>query len=204
MPLELRMRFGRWDEILAAPEPDAIFPTARAFRHAVRVAALAATGKVKDARTELALFLEAKKRVPDSTLIVINKAVEVLGVAELLITGELLYREGKPNEAFIALREAVGREDALRYSEPPDWILPVRHVLGAALMQSGRYSEAERVYRADLERHPENGWSLFGLARSLELQEKVVEAMRVRKRFEEAWTDADVQLVSSCFCQPGV
>ena len=85
MPLELRMRFGRWDEVLAAPEPDAIFPTARAFRHALRGAALAATGKVAEARTELEAFLEAKKRVPDTATIVVNKAVDVLGVAEHLL-----------------------------------------------------------------------------------------------------------------------
>jgi Flp pilus assembly protein TadD len=99
-------------------------------------------------------------------VIVVNKAVDVLGVAEHLLSGEILYREDKPDEAFAALREAVRREDALRYSEPPDWLIPVRHALGAALVQSGRYGEAERVYRDDLGRHPENGWSLFGLARS--------------------------------------
>jgi Flp pilus assembly protein TadD len=102
------------------------------------------------------------------------------------------------------MKEAVRREDALRYAEPPDWIIPVRHALGAALMQSGHYGEAERVYRDDLERHPENGWSLFGLARSLELQGRFDEARRIRARFEEAWADADVKLPSSCFCQPGV
>ncbi|HEV3167099.1 MAG TPA: tetratricopeptide repeat protein [Isosphaeraceae bacterium] len=204
MPLELRMRFGRWEEILAAPEPDAIFPTARAFRHAIRGAALVATGKTSEARTELQAFIEAKKLVPDTSVIVVNKAVDVLGVAEQLLTGEILYREGKADEAFTAMREAVRREDALRYAEPPDWIVPVRHALGAALMQSGRFGEAERVYRDDLERHPENGWSLFGLARSLELQGKADEARSVRERFDKAWADADIKLSSSCFCQPGV
>jgi hypothetical protein len=71
-------------------------------------------------------------------------------------------------------------------------------------MRSGRYAEAERVYRDDLVRHPENGWSLFGLARSLELLGKADEAAGVRARFEKAWADADVKLSSSCFCQPGV
>ena len=204
LPLEVQMRFGRWDEVLAAPEPDAIFPTARAFRHAARASALAATGKVVEARHELHAFLEAKKKVPDSAVIVVNKAVDVLEVAEHFVTGEVLYREGKPDEAFTAFRDAVRREDALRYAEPPDWIIPVRHALGAALLQSGRYAEAERVYREDLKRHPENGWSLFGLARSLVLQGKAGEASGVRARFDQAWADADVKLSSSCFCQPGV
>jgi tetratricopeptide (TPR) repeat protein len=204
MPLELRMRFGRWEEVLAAPEPDEVFPTARAFRHAARGTALAAQGNVDAARGELAALAVDKRRVSDSSLIVINKATDVLGVAEQLLTGEILYREAKPDEAFTALREAVRREDALRYSEPPDWIIPVRHSLGAALMQSGRYADAERVYRDDLTRHPENGWSLFGLARSLELQGKPDQAGPVRARFEKTWIDADVKLTASCFCQPGV
>lgn len=204
IPLELRMRFGRWDEVLAAPEPDEIFPTARAFRHAVRGAALAATGKAAEARAELDALRAAKAKVSDTATIVVNKAVDVLGVAEHLLLGEVLYREGKADDAFAALREAVRREDALKYSEPPDWFIPVRHALGAALMQSGRYAEAEQVYRDDLRRHPENGWSLFGLARSLELQGKADEARPVRSRFEKAWADADVKLSSSCFCQPGV
>jgi tetratricopeptide (TPR) repeat protein len=204
MPLELRMRFGRWDEVLAAAEPDEIFPTARAFRHAARGAAFAAKGNIEAARSELAAFTLARQRVSDKALIVINKAVDVLGVAEKLLEGEILYRDSKPDTAFTALREAVRREDALRYSEPPDWIIPVRHSLGAALMQSRRYAEAEHVYRDDLTRHPENGWSLFGLARSLELQGKTDDAVGTRARFEKAWADADVKLSASCFCQPGV
>jgi predicted amidohydrolase/tetratricopeptide (TPR) repeat protein len=202
MPLELRMRFGRWDEILAAPEPESIFPTARAFRHVLRGSALTARGKVAEARAELQAFQSAKKQVSETATIVVNKAIDVLGVAEQFLTGEILYREGKQDEAFAALREAVKREDALRYAEPPDWIIPVRHALGAALLQSRRYGEAEQVYRDDLKRHPENGWSLFGLARSLELSGHAEEAKSVRARFEKAWVDADVTLASSCFCQP--
>jgi len=204
LPLEIRMRFGRWNEVLAAPEPTGIFPAARAFRHAARGSALAATGKVAEARHELDAFRTAKKKVPDSAVIVVNKAVDVLEVAEHFVTGEVLYREGKPEEAFAAFGEAVRREDALRYAEPPDWIIPVRHALGAALLQSGRYAEAERIYRDDLKRHPENGWSLFGLSRSLALQGQTGEASRIRARFDQAWADADVKLSSSCFCQPGV
>jgi Flp pilus assembly protein TadD len=98
------------------------------------------------------------------------------------------------------LREAVRCEDELRYDEPPDWIQPVRHALGAALMQAGRLAEAGRVYRDDLARLPENGWSLFGLAQSMELQGRLEEAARAR--FEAVWEDADVPLSSSCFCQP--
>ena len=101
------------------------------------------------------------------------------------------------------MREAVRREDALHYDEPPGWILPVRHALGAALLQVGRLQEAEQVYRDDLKKRPGNGWSLFGLSRSLKLQGKTDEAAATEKDFHQVWAKADLELKSSCLCQPG-
>ena len=95
------------------------------------------------------------------------------------------------------------REDALRYDEPPDWIQPVRHALGAALVKANRPVEAAAVYREDLKRLPENGWSLFGLAKALKMQ-KSDEAGEFQERFAKIWANADVKLMSSCFCQPGI
>ena len=51
---------------------------------------------------------------------------------------------------------------------------PARHWLGAALLETKRFADAERVYRADLARHPHNGWSLLGLQRALEGQGRPV------------------------------
>lgn len=204
MPLEVRMRFGRWDEILDAPEPDPVFPLARTLRHYARSVSLAALGRVEEARAERSRFQEARARVPEGATFGNNKAEVLLEVADQLMEGEILYREGREDEAFAALREAIRIEDGLRYSEPPDWIQPVRHALGAALMKSGRFAEAERVYREDLERLPENGWSLFGLSRALDEQGKRDEAARVRARWERIWADSDVSLSSSCFCLPGI
>ena len=183
------MRFGRWSEILAAPEPDPRFPLARALRRYARAVAFAAQGQLEEARIERDRFGEARSLVPEAWTFGKNKAADLLGVAEHVMNGEILYREGHEREAFAALREAVRRQDLLRYSEPPDWILPVRHALGAALMQSRRFAEAEQVYRDDLVRLPHNGWSLFGLTRALELQDKQAEAEQVRARWEETWRD---------------
>jgi tetratricopeptide (TPR) repeat protein len=99
-------------------------------------------------------------------------------------------------------REEV--EDALRDDEPPDWIQPVRHTLGAVLMRAGRYAEAEQIYRDDLAHYPENGWSLFGLGSALRIQKKDKEAAAVEARFRSIWVRADVKLGSTCYCQPGV
>ena len=90
-------------------------------------------------------------------------------------------------------------EDALRYNEPSDWPYPVRHTLGAVLLMAGRVAEAEAVYKADLERNPENGWALFGLATSLRVQKRTDEAERSRQRFEAAWKNADIKLTASRF-----
>ncbi|RUL81434.1 hypothetical protein [Tautonia sociabilis] len=204
MPLEVRMRFGLWDEILAAPEPDPAFPLARALRRYARAVSFAAQGRVDEAKAEQARFREARSLVSDDATFGNNQASDLLNVAEHLMTGEILYREGREEDAFAELREAVRLQDLLRYSEPPDWIQPVRHALAAALIQSGRLAEAEQVCRDDLEQLPENGWALFGLMQSLELQGKDEEAARVRARWESIWEDADVVLSSCCFCQPGV
>ncbi|MEY2606579.1 MAG: hypothetical protein QOH31_4401 [Verrucomicrobiota bacterium] len=203
MPYEVLIRFGLWDEILAEPDHPEFMVFTRAFRHAARGIAYAANGDVKSARVEQTAFLEASKLVPADDALGNNSCQTVLAIATPMLEGEILIREGKLDEGLSQLRTAVSAEDALRYDEPPGWILPVRHSLGANLMQAGRFAEAEQVYRDDLARLPENGWSLFGLARSLELQQKGDEAAVVEARYHKIWSNADVQITSSCLCQPG-
>ena len=203
MPYEVLIRFGLWDEILAEPDHPEFMVFTRAFRHAARGIAYAANGDVKSARVEQTAFLEASKLVPAEDAFGNNSCQALLAIATPMLDGEILIREGKLDEGLSQLRTAVSAEDALRYDEPPGWILPVRHSLGANLMQAGRFAEAEQVYRDDLTRLPENGWSLFGLARSLELQQKGDEAAVVEARYHKIWSNADVQITSSCLCQPG-
>ena len=202
MPLEVLVRFGHWDEVLAAPEPPGYLPIARTLWHCARGIAYAAKGEVERAKAEQAAFLAAKKAVPEEAAFGNNTAENILAVAEHLLAGEVLYREGKVEEALAELRESSRVEDTLRYSEPPDWIHPVRHALGATLLKEGRAAEAEQVYREDLVRQPNNGWSLYGLSRSLQLQGKTAEAESVATQFAEIWKDADIKISSSCFCQP--
>jgi tetratricopeptide (TPR) repeat protein len=158
MPLEVMMRFGKWDDILAAPEPPESLPISRAMRLYARGVANAALGKKADARAEQTAFLEAKGKVPPEAFFGNNSAADILGVAEQLLAGEILYREGKVDRGIALLKDGVKREDALRYDEPPDWIQPVRHALGAMLVKANRPVEAAAVYREDLKRLPENGW----------------------------------------------
>jgi tetratricopeptide (TPR) repeat protein len=118
--------------------------------------------------------------------------------------GELLVREDKLDAGIAELREAIKLEDALHYDEPPGWLIPVRHSLGAILMNNQRYAEAEQVYRDDLAKLPGNGWSLYGLSASLTAQKKnPEEAKAIQAKFKKAWAKADTQINSSCLCQPG-
>ena len=204
MPLEVLMRFGKWDEILAEPAFPDYVPISRALQHYARAVAHAAKDEIAAAESEQAAFLEARARVPEEAVFGNNTGRDVLDVAEHLMRGEVLYRDGRVEEGFAALRQAVASEDALRYDEPPSWIQPVRHALGAALMQSGRFAEAEEVFREDLRRLPGNGWALYGLARSLQLQGKAADAAVAEAQFDRAWKDADIRLKSACLCQPGV
>ncbi|MSU70142.1 MAG: hypothetical protein EXS39_05080 [Opitutaceae bacterium] len=204
MPYEALLRFGRWDDVLAAPEHPDFLPFTRAFRHAARAISFAAKGNVPSAKSEQTAFLAAAKLVPAEETFGNNSAQSVVAIATHMVAGEILYREGNASEGIAELREAVKFDDALHYDEPPPWILPARHSLGATLMQERRYAEAEQVYRDDLKRLPENGWSLFGLSESLSLQGKHPEAAAVRARFTKVWSRADVTIRSSCFCQPGV
>lgn len=206
MPMEVMVRFGMWDQILAEPDsyPDYMSAT-RAFHHAARAIAYAAKREPEKARQEQAIFLEKSKLIPKEETFGNNSAADVIAVAQHMTEGEILLREDKLEEGIAELREAIKLEDALKYDEPPAWIIPVRHSLGAVLMNSRRYAEAEQVYRDDLARLRDNGWSLYGLAESLRLQHKnAAEAKLTRAKFQKLWARADTQITSSCLCQPRV
>ena len=203
LPYHVAVRFGRWDEILAAPEPPAGQPATRAVRHYARGVALAVLGRVDEAQAERQAFEAARGQVPETAYTGNNPTRAVLEVASAMLDGELAYRRGDYDRAFTALREAVARDDALRYDEPWGWMQPVRHSLGALLLEQGRVAEAENVYRNDLARHPDNGWSLHGLAECLRRQDRGAEAQPVEAAFKVAWARADTELTASCFCRRG-
>lgn len=205
MPLEVLVRFGRWDDVLAEPEIAAGNRFSHAFQQAARGIAHAAKGDTAAARQSQARYLEAAKAVPADQIAAGNNTCHaVLAIVTPMLEGEILIREGKVDEGLAQLRAAVEFEDQLRYDEPPGWMIPVRHSLGAALMAHGRFAEAEAVYRADLARLPGNGWSLFGLAEAQMRQHQVAEASHTLEQFNAVWRKADLTITSSCLCQPGV
>lgn len=200
--IEAKMRFGMWDELISHPQPPPHLPITHAFWRFARGVAYAAKGMVKEANAERTEFLKIKAGLPAGTMMAINPADKVLTIAEHMLNGEIAFREGKIDEADTELRKAIAIEDDLLYMEPPDWIQPVRHTLGAILVSAGRYDEAEKVYREDLARLPENGWSLLGLSRCLHAKGSP-QADEVEARLRKAWARSDMRINSSCLCVSG-
>lgn len=196
------IRFGRWEQVLAEPDYPEWRSMSRAVRSYARSVACSALGRTEQARAEMAEFERRAALVPDEWFVMQNRVTDVLPIARAMIEGELLFREGRREEAFAKLREGVAAEDRLVYDEPPGWMLPVRHALGALMMSDGRYAECEAVYREDLARNRENMWALTGLRLALDAQGKTDEAASVGTRLEAALADATVRPSSSCLCEP--
>ena len=195
------VRFGRWEDILAQPAPPENYYLTTAVHHYARALAYASTNRVADAVSEKEAFDKASAAVPDSYLLFNNTSRDILSVAEAMLAGEIAYRQGDYDGAFALLRKGVELDDALNYDEPWGWMQPVRHSLGALLLEQGRVEEAEQVYVADLERHPKNAWALHGLAECLERQGQTERAAAVRASFNEACARSDVGIKASCYCR---
>lgn len=201
MPIMALTRFGRWDEVLAEPQPAEQFQYTTGVWHYARGLAFVRQGKLDQAATELESLeaLAERQELKDLVLYSFSPAATNLTLAAHTLRGELAGARGERDTQVAELEAAVATQDGFAYIEPPVWYYPVRQSLGAALLAAGRAAEAEAVYRADLREYPNNGWSLFGLAQSLEAQGKTAEAAEVRTAFEEAWKHADVTLTASQF-----
>ncbi len=199
MPFQSLMRFGRWDEILAAPEPLADLAFTRVAWHYARGLAYVRKGMLSAAQAELGAIgsYADDPKMDEMTIFGTNSFRKISEVAREVLAGELAAARGDFETAIARLEEGVYLEDALIYSEPPDWHVPARHNLGAVLLAADRPADAEDVYRKDLEIYPENGWSLLGLAQALEAQGE--DAAQVRAQFAEAWRHADIELTASRF-----
>ena len=193
------IRFQRWDDILAYPQPDAEMKATTAIWHLARGLAFNEKGKIREAEAEQNSLRNTIEAMPVDAGIGNNTANGVLKIATELLAGEISLAKGDTNAGLDALRRAVAAEDVVNYNEPPDWHLPTREWLGRGLMRAGEFAEAEAVFRMEIDKNPKNGRALFGLAATLEKQGKSSSAALVKKEFEAAWKDADTKLSLSAF-----
>jgi tetratricopeptide (TPR) repeat protein len=165
-----------------------------AMAYYARGVAYAAKGQAAEARTALDTVKAIDAATPADA-----PSKTAVSIAVHALMGEIATRSGKLDEGIAHFREALKIEDAGLYFEPPKWYYPIRQSLGAVLLKAGQNAEAEAVYREDLKRFPENGWSLFGLAAALRAEGKAADAAAVDQRFAKAWSAADVKLLASRF-----
>jgi tetratricopeptide (TPR) repeat protein len=201
-PMQTLVRFGRWDAVLGEPRPADGRPYQLGIWHYARGVAQVRLGALDEARAELAALRAVAVQPAATELIVAGgtaPAATLLEIGAHELAGEIAAAEGDVETAVAELERAVSMQDALVYMEPPPWYYPVRQALGAVLLDAGRPGDAEAVYRIDLKKYPENGWSLFGLAQSLEQQGRADDAALVQRGFVTAWQQADVMLPASRF-----
>ncbi len=199
-PLYAMVRFGMWDAVDAEPAPSEAARYLRGIWQYARGMAAAHRGKTRNAQRALKALKRLRQSIiKDEYYVGFASAPVLLEIAAHVLEGEILAKRKRYDDAIAKLERAVRLEDGLMYNEPPDWYFPVRHILGAVLMDAGLPAEAEVVYWADLKKHPDNGYALFGLQQSLMAQEKTDLAKVIAERFEQAFAQADVALTSSRF-----
>ena len=198
IPLLALTQFGRWDEVLAEPQPRKDLEFSNGIWHYVRATAYARKNDIEAARAEHAKLVPLKDATDVHFLDTIYyPATSLLAIADALALGEIAMAEEDMEAAVRHFRVAVDTQDELPYTEPPFWYYPTRHSLGRALLAKGDAAAAEQVYRRDLEDYPHNGWAMYGLLQSLKEQGK--DASEMQHMFEKAWSQADVTLTASTF-----
>jgi len=199
---DVQKRFGRWDDILAEPAPPKFLPITTAIWHAHRAIAYAAKKDFLNAEREQEAFRKVMGSLPPDLMSGTDAALRILQVSDYFVEGEIALQKGEWDRAARLLIKGAEIEDSLTYGEPPQWLQPIRHTLGAVYLKSGRYEDAERVYREDLDKWRNNGWSLYGLSRALEKQGRLQEAAEVDRQYQIVWAGADAPTTTSCKCIP--
>jgi hypothetical protein len=197
IPIAVDVRFHKWDEILKMPQPAPQMKIVTVFWHFARGMALAAKGKVNEAEPEYLVVSDAEKNTPEDVIFAMpvnNKAKDVLKIARDVLRAKIALAKKDNAGAIALLQSAVAAQDTLKYAEPEDWFFPVRESLGAALLMNSDNAGAEKVFREDLDHHPRNPRSLFGLQQALKAQGKEYDAGFVEKQLQSSWKGGSTQL----------
>ena len=197
IPIAVDVRLHKWNEILKMPKPDPEMKIMTVFWHFARGMALAAKGKVSEAEAEYQVVSVAEKNTPEDVIFAMpvnNKAKDILKIARDVLGAKIALAKKDNTGAIALLQSAVAVQDTLKYSEPEDWFFPVRESLGAALLMNGDKAGAEKLFREDLDHHPRNPRSLFGLQQALKAQGKEYDAGFVQKQLQASWKGGSTPL----------
>ena len=197
IPMAVDVRFHKWNEILAMPQPDSGMKITTGFWHFARGMALAGTGKLSEAEAEYKIVSEAEQNTPPDVIFAMpinNKAKDIMKISEDVLGAKIAVARKDNLQAISLLTAAVAIQDTLKYGEPPDWFFPVRESLGGVLLINRDAPGAEKVFRADLDRNPRNPRSLFGLQQALKAQDRNYDASFVESEFRDSWMGGEVKV----------
>jgi tetratricopeptide (TPR) repeat protein len=197
IPMAVDVRFHKWNEILAMPQPDPAMKITTGFWHFARGMALAGTGKLSEAEAEYKIVSEAEQNTPPDVVFAMpinNKAKDIMKISEDVLGAKIAVARKDNVQAISLLTAAVAIQDTLKYGEPPDWFFPVRESLGGVLLINRDAPGAEKVFRADLDRNPRNPRSLFGLQEALKAQDRNYDASFVESEFHDSWMGGEVKV----------
>lgn len=199
-PTIIDIRFGRWNELLKSPKPDASMTYANILYHFGRGMALSRKKNFDGAAKELD---EMRELMKDSSLSIpftpFSAAIEGAKIAEQILLGVIHEYRKLYDGAIRHYNQADSIETAMVYNEPRDWMLNPAPYLGNAYLQAGKFAEAEKAFLKDLANNNENGWALYGLYQSLSAQNKKADADKTLALYKKAFVKADVKLSSSVF-----
>ena len=192
--------FGMFDELLALENPAPGQPYLDGMLNWLKGSAHASQGDADAAQAEFdALQLTRQNAELANWRASVNTTDDMLAIASHILAGEIASARQDYDTAITEFEQAVDLQDQLRYMEPPDWLQSTRLFLGQAMLNAGRYADAQAVFERDLLLLNENGWALHGLAAALEGQGDATGAAAVRERQAAAWVDANVELTAAHF-----
>lgn len=185
VPLEVYLYFSKWKEILQYPLK-AKTAGAEAYWHFSRATAYASLGDLDSAQREKNLMILSQKQIKPTEEIAKNPAANVLELAAVMLDAALAQAQKNPSAYIDYLKKGIELQDRLNYDEPPAWYIPVRQVLGFALLQQQQYVEAEAAFLKTLKTLQRNGRTLSGLAQSLKGQGRDADAYWVEREMKAA------------------
>jgi tetratricopeptide (TPR) repeat protein len=187
-PYFAHAQFSTPETILALPDPGDTIPYVTGLWLYARGVAHAARGDFASAAATADL-IETLERTSDFKLLKESNvpAQDVLRIARTMILARIAQARGDTRTAIVRFERAAALQDALPYTEPPYWYYPIRQSLAAALLQAGRYTEAEKQFQRALSRAPANGWSYFGLAQLHKARGNAAAAQKAEADLAKTW-----------------
>ena len=187
-PYFAHAQFSTPETILALPDPGDAIPYIKAMWLYARGVALAQRRDSAGAAAA-ADAIGTIERTADFKLLNESNvpAQEVLRIAQTLILARIAQANSDYRTAVVRFARAAAMQDALPYTEPPYWYYPIRQSLAAALLQAGRYAEAEQQFQRALTRAPANGWSYYGLAELYKARGNADAARKAEADLSKTW-----------------